>query len=157
METNLDQDVDAAAESFLTDTDRFVFLLEDVTSRLRRNFDLSVEQFGLTRTQWRTLAYVYRTPGMTQTQLAKRLDLERASIGQAIDRLEKMDLVERRSAKNDRRVWHVHLLPAAIELLPALRKEADATYEKLLSGLGFSDLERFGKALAKMRDNLDVD
>lgn len=157
METNLDQDVDAAAESFLTDTDRFVFLLEDVTSRLRRNFDLSVEQFGLTRTQWRTLAYVYRTPGMTQTQLAKRLDLERASIGQAIDRLEKMELVERRSAKNDRRVWHVHLLPAAIELLPSLRQEADATYEKLLSGLGFSDLERFGKALAKMRDNLDVD
>ena len=94
---------------------------------------------------------------MTQTQLAKRLDLERASIGQAIDRLEKMELVERRSAQNDRRVWHVHLLPAAIELLPALRKEADATYEKLLSGLGFSDLERFGKALAKMRDNLDVD
>jgi MarR family transcriptional regulator, transcriptional regulator for hemolysin len=157
MATNTKHDADAAAERFLTDTDRFVFLLEDVTSRLRRNFDSSVEQFGLTRTQWRTLAYVYRTPGMTQTQLAKRLDLERASIGQAIDRLEKMELVERRSAKNDRRVWHVHLLPAAIELLPALRKEADATYERLLSGLGLNDLERFGKALAKMRENLDLD
>lgn len=157
MVSNSKQDADAAAESFLTDTDRFVFLLEDVTSRLRRNFDFSVEQFGLTRTQWRTLAYVYRTPGMTQTQLAKRLDLERASIGQAIDRLEKMELVERRSAQNDRRVWHVHLLPAAIELLPALRKEADATYERLLSGLELNDLESFGNALAKMRDNLDID
>jgi DNA-binding MarR family transcriptional regulator len=68
-----------------------------------------------------------------------------------------MELVERRSAESDRRVWHVHLLPAAIELLPALRKEADATYERLLSGLELNDLERFGKALLKMRDNLDVD
>lgn len=159
MELNLDQDADAdaAAESFLTDTDRLVFLLEEVTSRLRRTFDSSVEQFGLTRTQWRTLAYLYRTPGMTQTELAKQLELERASIGQAIDRLEKMALVERRSAKNDRRVWHVHLLPAAIELLPALRKEADATYVRLLSDVARSDLKNLGKALLKMRDNLDID
>lgn len=157
MKIKFDDDADAAAEGFLTDTDRFVFLLEDVTSRLRRTFDCSVEQFGLTRTQWRTLAYLYRTPGMTQTELAKQLELERASIGQAIDRLEKMDLVERRSAENDRRVWQVHLLPAAIELLPALRKEADATYAGMLADLAANDLERFGYALSKMRDNLDVD
>jgi len=157
MEIDLGQDADAKTVGFLTEADQFVFLLEEITSRLRRVFDASVEQFGLNRTQWRTLAYLYRTPGMTQTELAKQLDLERASIGQAIDRLEAMNLVERRGAKNDRRVWQIHLLPAAMELLPALRKMADATYGRLLFGIDPNDLENLGKAIIKMRDNLDVD
>ena len=90
-----DQTAAGPAAKFLTETDQLVFVMEEVTRRLRRIFDTSVEQFGLTRTQWRALAYLYRTPGMTQTELARELELERASVGQAIDRLEELSLVER--------------------------------------------------------------
>lgn len=155
MATDLDHDKAEAASSFLTGTDRLAFLLEEVTRRLRRKFDASVEQFGLTRTQWRTLAYLYRSPGLTQTQLAKRLELERASIGQAIDRLEELQYVERRSAENDRRVWEVHLLPAAIELLPALRREADALYARMLDNVAATELTQLAETLTTLRDNLD--
>lgn len=154
MVTDIDLDEAEAAHSFLTDTDRLAFLLEEVTRRLRRQFDASVEQFGLTRTQWRTLAYLYRSPGLTQTQLAKRLELERASIGQAIDRLEELQYVERRSAENDRRVWEVHLLPAAIELLPALRREADALYARMLDKVSGKKLDQLAVTLRTLRDNL---
>ena len=154
MATKLDNDADEKAAAFLTDQDRLVFLLEELTRRLRRTFDTSVEQFGLTRTQWRALAYLYRTPGMTQTELAGQLELERASIGQAIDRLEHLGLVERRSAKNDRRVWQVHLQPAAIDLLPKMRVEADQIYARLLEGIKGEDLEAFKSTLATMQHNL---
>jgi len=154
MATKLDNDADEKVAAFLTDQDRLVFLLEELTRRLRRTFDTSVEQFGLTRTQWRALAYLYRTPGMTQTELAGQLELERASIGQAIDRLEHLGLVERRSAKNDRRVWQVHLQPAAIDLLPKMRVEADQIYARLLEGIKGEDLEAFKSTLATMQHNL---
>ncbi len=154
MATKLENDADEKAAAFLTDQDRLVFLLEELTRRLRRTFDTSVEQFGLTRTQWRALAYLYRTPGMTQTELAGQLELERASIGQAIDRLEHLGLVERRSAKNDRRVWQVHLQPAAIDLLPKMRVEADQIYARLLEGIKGEDLEAFKSTLATMQHNL---
>jgi MarR family transcriptional regulator for hemolysin len=155
MAMRLDQDATKALTNFLTDTDRLVFLMEEVTRRLRRTFDTSVEQFGLTRTQWRTLAYLYRTPGMTQTELARELELERASIGQAINRLEELSLVERRSAKNDRRVWHLHLMPAAVELLPKLRAEADTVYGRLLAGIESKELNRLSATLAAMQINLE--
>lgn len=51
MASNLDLDEAEAARSFLTDTDLLAFLLEEVARRLRRQFDASVEQFGLTGTQ----------------------------------------------------------------------------------------------------------
>jgi len=157
MVTKQDQDAEASAASFLTETDRLVFLMEDVTRRLRRTFDSSVEHLGLTRTQWRTLAYLFRTPGMTQTELARELELERASIGQAVDRLEELGLVERRGAKIDRRVWHIHLMPAAIELLPTLRAEAEAIYHRLLTGISRHDLERLDVIVTVMRGNLESD
>jgi len=155
MAARQDQDADNAPANFLTDTDRLLFLMEEVTRRLRRTLDTSFEQFGLTRTQWRTLAYLYRTPGMTQTELARELELERASVGQAIDRLEELSLVERCSAANDRRVWHIHLRPAAVELLPKLRAEADAVYGVLLARMDASELGRLRAALAVMQTNLD--
>ncbi|WIW95411.1 MarR family winged helix-turn-helix transcriptional regulator [Altererythrobacter rubellus] len=154
MATKLENDADEKAAAFLTDQDRLVFLLEELTRRLRRTFDTSLEQFGLTRTQWRALAYLYRTPGMTQTELAGQLELERASIGQAIDRLENLGLVERRSAEDDRRVWQVHLQPDAIDLLPKMRVEADQVYERLLEGIKDEDLEAFKSTLATMQRNL---
>ncbi|WP_288988196.1 MarR family transcriptional regulator [uncultured Sphingopyxis sp.] len=157
MSTQIAQDADAAAATFLNDTDRVVFLMEEVTRRLRKTFDSSVEQFGLTRTQWRALAYLYRTPGMTQTELARKLELERAGVGQAIDKLEGLGLVERRSAKDDRRVWKIHLLPAAIDLLPQLRKEADAVYGRLLKGIPAQNIGILQEVIDAMQANLAVE
>src|SRR3546814_2527867 len=69
---------------------------------------------------------------MTQTDLYICLELERASVGHVVDQLESMVLAERRAAKGDRRVWELHLLPRAIEILPQLRAEADMIYARLL-------------------------
>ena len=46
MAATTDYDTDTKGASFLTDTDRLFFLMEEVTRRLRRTADSSVEQFG---------------------------------------------------------------------------------------------------------------
>ena len=94
---------------------------------------------------------------MTQTELARKLELERAGVGQAIDKLEDLGLVERRSAKDDRRVWKIHLLPAAIDLLPQLRKEADAVYDQLLKGIPARDIRTLQEVINAMQANLAVE
>ena len=66
--------------AYLTDTDELVFLIEEVPRKLRRLFDASTARFGLTRTQWRALAYIFRTPGLTQTELAQRAGVARTTV-----------------------------------------------------------------------------
>ncbi|MCB2075431.1 MarR family winged helix-turn-helix transcriptional regulator [Novosphingobium sp. FKTRR1] len=141
-------------QSYLTEADGLVFLIEEVPRKLRRVFDASTAKFGLTRTQWRALAYIFRTPGLTQTELAKCLELERASVGHVIDQLEKADYVERRAVEGNRRVWTLHLRPKAIGILPALRAEADVVYERLLAGISANDIASFKRLLASMSANL---
>lgn len=145
----IDQDSD------VTETDEIVFLVEEVPRKLRKLFDASTAKFGLSRTQWRALAYIFRSPGLTQTELAKCLELERASVGHVIDQLEKAEYVERRSVEGNRRVWTLHLLPRAIEILPSLRSEADAIYARLLSGISKAEFAAVKTLLATMSRNLE--
>jgi len=145
-----------AQDGFLNETDEFAFLLEEVPRVLRKAFDESIAQFGLSRTQWRALAYLIKTEGMTQTELANCLELERATIGLTIDHLEKLDFVERRAAESDRRVWRIFLRPKAIEIIPELRKEADAVYKKMFKGISSANIAIIRTALEKMVGNLRV-
>jgi hypothetical protein len=65
------------------------FLIHDV-SRLRRAFfDSAMRPYGLTRSQWWVLGQLSRRRGepMSQVELAKHLDLGKASLGGQIDRL----------------------------------------------------------------------
>ena len=140
--------------SFISDRDELVFLIEEVPRKLRRVFDASNAKLRLNRSQWRALAYIFRTPGLTQTELAKCLELERASVGHVIDQLEKADYVERRAVEGNRRVWTLHLLPKAIGILPALRAEADVVYERLLMGISDDEVAIFKRLLATMSANL---
>ncbi len=149
MPMEIDQD------SYVTETDEIVFLVEEVPRKLRKLFDASTAKFGLSRTQWRALAYIFRSPGLTQTELAKCLELERASVGHVIDQLEEAEYVERRSVEGNRRVWTLHLLPRAIEILPSLRSEADAIYAQLLSGISEQEFSTIKTLLEMMAHNLE--
>ena len=140
---------------YMTDTDQLVFLIEEVPRKLRRLFDAATAKFGLTRTQWRALAYIFRTPGLTQTELAKCLELERASVGHVIDQLEKADYVERRAVEGNRRVWTLHLQPKAVNILPSLREEADAIYGRLLAGVSIDEIATVRLLLGAMSANLE--
>lgn len=142
-------------ESYLTESDEFVFLVEEVPRKLRRLFDASTARFGLTRTQWRALVYIFRTPGMTQTDLAKCLELERPSVGHVVDQLEEMAFAERRAVEGNRRIWELHLMPKAIEILPQLRTEADKIYARLLRSISPIEMCVMRALLAKMSDNLE--
>ncbi len=137
-------------QSYVTETDQVVFLVEEIPRKLRKLFDASTAKFGLSR----TLAYIFRTPGLTQTELAKYLDLERASVGHVIDQLEKARFVERRSIEGNRRVWNLHLLAKAIEILPSLRLEADTIYAQLLAGIPAMELDMVKTLLVQMSSNL---
>src|SRR5260370_29954232 len=84
-------------------------MLSDV-ARLRRTvFDRRMRDLGLTRGQWLVLTRLYRRPGASQTELADMLEVDRASAGRMIDRMEKGGSVERRADADDRRINRLHL------------------------------------------------
>jgi DNA-binding MarR family transcriptional regulator len=134
--------------------DALVFRFEDVPRQLRRLLDAALESYGLSRTQWRLLAYVFRQDGLTQSELARLLELERATVGQAIDALEAKKLITRRAIPSDRRVWAIGATAEARTLLPELRRIAAEISTQLFRGFDEADLATLGGLLERMNHNL---
>ena len=141
-------------DTFPTPLDELAFLLEEVPRSLRRKFDDRIQVHGLSRTQWRILAYVLRDPGMSQTELARCLELERMTIGLALDKMEANALVQRERSSRDRRVQLVRATAKARGLLPKLRLEADATYAELLRDMSEDRIAELRSILEMLAANL---
>ena len=85
------------------------YSITDVGRLLRTVFERRVRAFGLTRAQWLVIARVHRRPGLSQSEAADLLEIEKAPAGRLIDRMEAKGWLERRSDPEDRRIKRLHL------------------------------------------------
>ena len=134
-----------------------LLLLHDVARLLRTRFDQRARSRGMTRAQWVILLRVNATPGLSQNELASILEVEPISVGRLIDRLQGRSLVERRPDPADRRIWRLHLLPAAEPVLDEISKARDVLGDELLRGVDPTVRSLMVDALLKMKNNLTAE
>jgi DNA-binding MarR family transcriptional regulator len=86
-------------------------LVSDIARLLRRNMDRRLQSLGLTQAQWRAIARLARSEGMTQAALAESLEIQPITLTRLVDRMEKAGWVERRTHPLDRRAVQLYLAP----------------------------------------------
>ncbi len=121
---------------------------------LRQDFDRSVTDFGVTRSQWALIAVVARMPGTTQRKIAELLEMSEASAGRLIDRLCADGLLRRTEQDNDRRARAVYLTDKATPMLERLSEFAKQNELRVLRNFNQDELVEFGRLLEKLRQNL---
>jgi MarR family transcriptional regulator for hemolysin len=129
-------------------------MLSDVARLLRTVFDRRVRKLGLTRAQWLVLTRLHRRPGASQSELADMMEVEKASAGRMIDRLETKGWVVRRAQDGDRRVNRIYLTPEAERVHKRIWRIAEATVDDALASLSGPEAARFAKLLARIKKSL---
>jgi DNA-binding MarR family transcriptional regulator len=132
----------------------FGFLLNDVARLMRTAYDRRIRKLGLTRAQWWVLTHLYRSNGVTQTELAETLEIEKPTLGRLLDRLEAKGWVRREHDDSDRRVWRVHLTEEVEPALRTMRKIAAELRRDALTGINAAERERFVDTLLAIKENL---
>lgn len=137
------------------DDDEYIgYVLSDVARLIRTVFDRRVRDIGLTRAQWLVLTRLYRRPGASQTELADMLEVDRASAGRMIDRMEKNGWVERRSDDGDRRINRLYLTADARRAHKAMWSIAEATVDDALAPLSVTERDQFTRLAARVKGQL---
>lgn len=127
------------------------FLIHDTARLIRRRFDFAIKDLDLTQAKWRVLAWLNRAPGLSQSELADRLDIEKAPLGLTLDRLETAGWIRREADPADRRTRRVFLQPQAeptLKLMEERFRQAEATY---LRGFDQDELAELLDALQTLR------
>lgn len=137
------------------DDDEYIgYVLSDVARLIRTVFDRRVRDIGLTRAQWLVLTRLYRRPGASQTELADMLEIDRASAGRMIDRMQKNGWVERRADSDDRRINRLHLTAEARRAHKGMWAIAEATVDDALAPLSPSERDQFTRLAARVKGQL---
>jgi DNA-binding MarR family transcriptional regulator len=130
------------------------FLLHDVARLSRVEADKRARRQGMTRAQWALLLRLARNPGMSQKEIADLLEVEPISVARLVDRMEAAGLIERRADEQDRRIWRLHLLPAAIAQLTEINRERETLASSVSNGLSSHIHEIMVQGLRQMKTNL---
>jgi DNA-binding MarR family transcriptional regulator len=142
----------------MPNTDDYIgVVISDVARLIRTAFDRRVRALGITRAQWLALTRLHRHPGVSQSELADMMEIERASAGRMIDRLESNGWVERRALDGDRRVKRVYLTPEAERVHGRIWRVAEATVENALRDLSTQEGAQLMRLLARVKKTLIQD
>ncbi|HZP87662.1 MAG TPA: MarR family transcriptional regulator [Burkholderiales bacterium] len=132
----------------------FGFILNDVARLMRTTFDRRVKSLGFTRSQWWVLNHLFRYDGVTQSELAMLLEIEKPTLGRLLDRLEAKGWIRREGHADDRRAKRVFLTEEVQPTVKALRAAAAELRREALSGLSTEEQERFVDTLLTIKSNL---
>jgi DNA-binding MarR family transcriptional regulator len=139
------------------DDDEYIgYVLSDVARLIRTVFDRRVRDIGLTRAQWLVLTRLYRRPGASQTELADMLEIDRASAGRMIDRMQKNGWVERRADSEDRRINRLYLTDDARRAHKEMWTIAETTVDDALAPLSAAEREQFTRLAARVKGQLQT-
>lgn len=131
-----------------------LYLLNDVARLIKTRADQRARTHGMTRAQWVILSRLERQPGQTQNELAAIVEVEPITIARLVDRLEQAGYVERRADPRDRRVWRLHLTPAAEPILRELKKHKGELRDEVTQGMDRAELDQIIDGLLKLKANL---
>jgi len=142
----------------MPNTDDYIgVVISDVARLIRTAFDRRVRELGITRAQWLALTRLHRHPGVSQSELADLMEVERASAGRMIERMEANGWVERRALDGDRRVKRVYLTEEAERVHRRIWGVAEETVEDALSDLSTAEAAQLMGLLGRVKATLVAD
>ena len=123
-----------------------------IARRLQKKFNTS--GLNLTIEQWSVLYQLWKEDGKSQQELCNATFRDKPSITRLVDNLEKLGLVKRVPAANDRRINKVYLTKQAIKLEEESMAIAEETLNEALEGVPAEHIDLCKEVLQKVYDNL---
>lgn len=136
----------------LGDRSTVAFLLAQVGARAAQEFGKRLEPLGFAPPDAGILRLLSRSPGISQQELAGRLNMHASRLVAVIDVLEKRGLVARRPNPEDRRLHSLELTVAGNEALAVIGRVALAHDEAICAGLDEGQRSQLAELLKKIAE-----
>lgn len=129
-------------------------LLESV-SRMRRSIlDQAMRPHGISPSQWWLLKALHQNEGLSQTEVARQLNMTRVALGELVEKLEAANYIERIGDPSDRRIKRLQLTSKGKDAVDRMQ-DIDQTVEGQIEGCFTQDEQQaLENLLHKLMNNL---
>jgi DNA-binding MarR family transcriptional regulator len=108
--------------------------------------------YDLTPVQFAALVAIHTHPGIDATRLSAVIAFDRSTLGNVIERLEAKDYLERKPAREDKRVKLLYLTKAGAALLRDSMPSVDRAQARMLQPLNPADRKTLTALLTQLVD-----
>jgi DNA-binding MarR family transcriptional regulator len=110
------------------------------------------EDLKVTPVQWGVLTVIAGSPGISYTELASQVGMDRVNAANVVDRLEERGIVVQQRSETDRRQTSIAITDHGHALLDEYESRIARVQEKLLAPLSKRDQEVFLQLLRRLVD-----
>jgi DNA-binding MarR family transcriptional regulator len=108
--------------------------------------------YDLTPVQYAALIAIHTHPGIDATRLSAVIAFDRSTLGNVIERLETKSLVERKPAREDKRVRLLYLTKSGVALLREIMPSVERAQARMLQPLKPADRKKLLTLLTQLVD-----
>jgi len=132
------------------------FLVGVTNRKLQKVLDSRIAGSGVTSGTWHFMRVLWQEHGMSQAELAKRVNTSAPTVNAALRKLQAAGLVVLDNDPNDGRRWNVHLTKKGQELEEKLLPLLAETNQMLGAGLTRAEVAEFKRMLAILQANAEA-
>ena len=131
------------------------FVVNSTAKAFQKALDIELRKnVGVTISQWRVVVMLIQYPGLTQKEIADKINVESATLVPVIDKMEKDGLLKRKPDSKDRRVNRIYLTPKADSLWDSMLECAIHIRKASTKDVSESDIATTLETLRKISKNL---
>jgi len=134
---------------------RLVVLLRHLLMRFRHTHRRQIAQLGMHQGQSAVLVTLWRGEGLTQTELAEKLEISPSTMTAGLQRLEQGGFIRREQDAHDQRISRVYVTEKGKAMRSHLEEGLDALEEQLLRGFDEKEIEQLREYMQRMAQNLE--
>lgn len=131
------------------------YLLMKSHSVMQRKIYSEAQKIGLTSGQPKILDYLYDHEGSDQKTIAGYCEIEPATLGSILLRMEQKGIIERRQENGNRRSWFVYLTDSGKDACEKMHNIFGQKDEQAIKSLTAEEIAILKKTLTKICENLD--
>jgi DNA-binding MarR family transcriptional regulator len=135
--------------------DQFLpYQLAVLAGYLSRDFSAVYQQkFGLSRAEWRVMAYLSLNTGVSGRDIHARVDMDKSKVSRAASRLQELGVITKQTSPRDRRLVVLQLTPKGEAMMAELTPVAEAYDAEIIAKLG-PDAEAFLRGIKTLCPSL---
>ena len=122
---------------------------------MMRAIDQELSSMNIGSGRFSYLFMLYIQEGITQQEMADRLQSDKAAVARTLAQMEKHGYVTRKQDANDRRITRVYLTQKSRQLRPQLEKGVNSVIHHMQSGLSSTEVSIVNQSLSSMLKSLD--
>ena len=126
---------------------RLSVLTNRISGAIARHYS---ERFDLSIPQWRVMAVLGETPGLSARDVAGRTAMDKVQVSRAVARLKKTHRIEQRAVEGDRRARHLFLTEDGHEVYAEIVPLARDYEQRVTAPLNAAERAQLDRLLDKL-------